>query len=536
MTDRPIPMSPQPDAKLGRALERFDPPELGPGFWQALTDRLAAEPDVAEPPERRRRPWLRLAAVAAAAAAAAAAITVIALVGQKTVHEAVNPPSAEAARVVAKARRSLATFTTLRAELVWGMGNVGWPFDSGALAGEPLIGDAARDQLSMQGGLDLSQPRTVVVTADGRWSWLNDPSGKIWRYVDTGAADGSTRRVVVKPDYLTPRTRIEETADWRRGTERTYQPEYSLEDESGPEWSSATAIDEVGLAPGPPDPSESWLGPVFMPQVAWAALERGVVTDTTFEGRPTQTVTAHVTPLIVPDAGSTQATIFTDADTVALTVDAATGFPLRTILYLRGEPTELYELRHLELDVPVFAKDFDLRFPAGVDVERMDFGFRNVTLAEAADQLGYTPLRPGSPPAGFELERVAAAAASSRHFQALMSEGLETRSVSFHDVLSLGYRRGFLHLTVTARPIDGVDAEWLSHPFTDMALAGGSVDEPETVTLSAGAFAGALARLISPPLGSPALWVQQGGLLVTMTGDLSRDELVRAAESLEPVE
>jgi hypothetical protein len=535
-------MNEHDDTTLRAALEAAEqPPAHGAGYRETLLTSLRE--DAARLPRSvtrdNRRPWfLRRDVLMAAAAtvAVAAAVTVIALVGRETVREAVNPPSAEAAEVVAKARRSLASFETVRAELVWGQATVNWPFDSSNLTG-PLTGEELRDQMSVQGSVELTQPRTVVITADGRWSWFNVPSGKIVQY-DTTAADGTPTRIYVKPDFWTPPTRIEETVDWRTGSSRIYQPSYHWSPPDGTSSESAeyTAYDDVGYAPGPPDTYVEWRGPFPMPLAAWAALERGGVTDTTFEGRPTLTVTADVTPILMPTKGTDQATLYVQADSVALTVDAATGFPLRTVLYLKGDPVELYELRHLKLDGPVSPQDFTLEFPAGVDADRTDWGFREVTLSRAPALLGYSPFKLDQPPEGYGLERVTVAARTSWFCQVVTPDGVETRPLAFHDVFSLGYRRGFLHVTVTTRPTDGVDAAWLEYPFSDMALCGGSIEEPEAVQLTDGAFAGATAHLVLPPLGTPALWLEKNGLLVTVAGDLSRDELVRTAESLEPVD
>jgi hypothetical protein len=529
-------MTQHDDVTLRLALEAADqPPAHRAGYRETLVARLREEAARAEGTNvvrGARRPWfLRRDVLMAAAAtvAVAAAVTVIALVGRATVREAVNPPSAEAAEVVAQARRSLASFETVRAELVWGQATVDWPF-----SGEALTGDALRDQMSVQGDLELRQPQTVVITADGRWGWYNDPSGKMVHYEDIGAPEGTPERTVVKPTYLTPLTPLTETADWRTGTWRTYQPAYSLESPGGTERAAATAFDEVGYAPGPPDNFVPWRGPFPMPLSAWAALERGVVTDTVFEGRPTQTVTADVTPLIVAEEGG--ATAYLLADTVELTVDAATAFPLRTVLYLKGDPIELYELRNLELDGPVSRRDLALEFPEGVEPERSDWGFRNVTLSQAPGILGYTPFALAQAPGGFELDRVAAAHRADSYGQVATDGSFEARALEFHDVLSLGYRRGFLHVTVTTRPTEGVDVDWVSNPFVDMALNAGSAEEPEAVTLRDGAFTGATAHLVLPPLGVPALWIEKDGLLVTLAGDLSRTQLVRAAESLAPVE
>ena len=527
------------DTTLRAALEAAEqPPAHAVGYRERLHARLHHEATQARQAAARdaHRAWFarrHVLIAVAATAAVTAVIAVVTLVGRTAVREAMAPPSAEAAEVVAKARLSLASFETLRAKLVWGTALVDWPSEDGKLTGDELT-----DRLSVVMPLDLRPPCTVVITADGRWSWFSDPSGKVVQAEQTSKEDGTTTSVYVKPDFWTPRTRIEETADWSQGTYRLYQPSYhwTNPDDGSSESAEYTAWDNVGFAPGPPDTFLEWRGPCFMPLAAWSALEKGVVADTSFEGRPTLTVTAKVTPLVVPTKGDDSATGLLLADTVELTADAATGFPLRTVLYLKDEAIEYYELRDLELDGKVSPRDFTLTFPEDIIAERTDWGFHNVTVAKAARALGYTPFELDRPPKGFSLERTAAARRTELYSQRLTEDGLETATVVCRDVLSLGYRRGFLHVTVTTRPTDGVDPIWVENPFTFMALNAGSMEEPEAVELTDGAFAGATAHLVLPPLGTPALWVEKDGLLVTVAGDLSRTQLVRAAESLAPVE
>lgn len=54
-----------------------------------------------------------------------------------------------------------------------------------------------------------------------------------------------------------------------------------------------------------------------------------------------------------------------------------------------------------------------------------------------------------------------------------------------------------------------------------------------TIRLERGALSGVEANLLIVPLAIPHIWALTDELVVTVAGDLSREELVRVAESLE---
>ena len=47
---------------------------------------------------------------------------------------------------------------------------------------------------------------------------------------------------------------------------------------------------------------------------------------------------------------------------------------------------------------------------------------------------------------------------------------------------------------------------------------------------------GAIAYLVMPLMERPHLWVWRDGVMVTVTGDLTRDQMLDVANSLEPLE
>ena len=69
-----------------------------------------------------------------------------------------------------------------------------------------------------------------------------------------------------------------------------------------------------------------------------------------------------------------------------------------------------------------------------------------------------------------------------------------------------------------------------------LASGEGFIDTPETVTLTSGAFAGSAAEVLIDPRAVPHLWAMNDSLVLTVSGDLSRSELLSVAESLKRAE
>jgi hypothetical protein len=95
----------------------------------------------------------------------------------------------------------------------------------------------------------------------------------------------------------------------------------------------------------------------------------------------------------------------------------------------------------------------------------------------------------------------------------------------------MAYRRGFDAIFISTRvAIEPTGGAIWSDP---LATGEGFVDDPEDVQLERGALSGVEANLLIVPLTLPHLWALTDELVVTVAGDLSRDELIRVAESLE---
>jgi hypothetical protein len=268
-----------------------------------------------------------------------------------------------------------------------------------------------------------------------------------------------------------------------------------------------------GLAPGPPDagPTDSILerdlGAVVRALLAARAAQ---VRETRYEGREAWSVDLPVQPNA----------IYPDADNLQVTVDQATGLPIRVLETLRGERRRVLRVERLTLDAALPQRAFDLRLPAGVETFRTDYGFHRLQLEDAGAAVGYAPLVPSWVPDGFTLAEVAVAEHAA-------STGTEAGNPRSEDVVSLAYRRGFDELIVTTRRAG--DDRW-SDP---LATGEGFLDHPQGVPIDTGALAGAKAQVLVSPRAIPHLWTIKDGLVVTVGGDLDRAGLLRIASSLE---
>ena len=271
-----------------------------------------------------------------------------------------------------------------------------------------------------------------------------------------------------------------------------------------------------GLAPGLPDPAPTkWLLQRDLGSVVRALLAARDphVQEIRHVGRAAWRVEIAVRPnAIVPDA-----------DRLAVTVDQATGLPVHVVETLAGVFRRELRIEDLRIDSPAAADAFVLGFPGGVEVSRSDGGFRRTSLSHVAALVGYAPLVPSWVPEGFVLSDVAFA----RQGQPTGAEAANPRS---EDVVSLSYRRGFDQLLVTTRLAhpSGSDTPW----DDPLATGEGFVDEPQSVLIERGALHGARAELLVVPRGTPHLWAVTDRLVVTVSGDLDRAELLRIAGSL----
>jgi hypothetical protein len=220
------------------------------------------------------------------------------------------------------------------------------------------------------------------------------------------------------------------------------------------------------------------------------------------------------------------------AEEVALTVDRASGMVARAVGTTGGAVNGEVRLEGLVVDPPVDRSHFAPPPAAAPRPGSEDLGFRRLPLGEVGAAAGYRPLVPSQLPAGFELREVAFAeragsTGSDAHPEPAVAKGRLP-----------GLPRGFERIVVTTRLRGaGAGATAWADP------TGYSADEelgrpaPEKVNLDGGALAGAPAELATriPELwGKSQLWALAEELVLTVWGDLGRDQLISLAASMEP--
>lgn len=499
------------DEQLGAALRDLDIPEHGPDFFRRLERELDAADSVGAE--------IELSRTGAEAAGPVAPVIVpldrgaardLGPTRPRTARSAAGSPGSRRRRAAASGRRPLTwglAAAALAAAVLIAIMVVPRDFLPGRVADDlgPGIATAAEIKAKVTAAVERVQSLRGLLVVVGRDSADAPVDEMRWHFAATARGDFALRGSNVLENG---EMRAEELAyDAGAGIERAWSRDGEEQPIGG---------ERTGLAAGAPDPAPSeWVLQRGLGGVVRALLEADAptVAEATYEGRPAWILQAPV------DRNRISAF---SADRMEVTVDQATGFPVRVLETLDGGLVREIRLEDLELD-PVLPDDaFDVVFPPEMEVVPLDQGFRRVTLASAAAALGYGPPLPGAVPEGFTLGLVTVAEQG-------MGTGKEGMNPPAGGVFSAAYRRGFDSLLISSRLVGDDPALW-SDP-----LAGGEgfVDRPESVTLRAGAFAGRVAEvLIDPRSQMPHLWVMDEELVVTVAGDLTRAELIAVAESL----
>jgi hypothetical protein len=205
-----------------------------------------------------------------------------------------------------------------------------------------------------------------------------------------------------------------------------------------------------------------------------------------------------------------------------LTIDRETGVPVRELLFSHGELVSELRIDAPRVDALIPPDSFAIEPETGQQLSRRDDGFRRVSLASVEDAVGYDPLVPETLPKGYEPAEIAVAARA----RPTGDDGLGRNPVS-RGVVSLAYRRGLDEIVISTRLIGPDPAVWSDPVLTDALNSA-----PEIVTFSRGALDGARGELVVDPEVVPHVWGMTDRLVVTVAGDLTREELIRVAESL----
>ena len=362
----------------------------------------------------------------------------------------------------------------------------------------------------------LSSARTlaaeVTIRAPKSEMWTPETRYDVDRYRFLLRADGSYRLSRRGPSTFGwspagdshPPTEV--VFDARRGVLRTYSPEQGL-------------VERSNYPLGPPD---RWAGIITEYDFSAAARALQVVgaallRTTVYEGRPAWVVTCSAV------SGPSRPAISDEWPRYEITIDKATTLPVCFRALQDGRLLVEISYRSLHVDDPLPDRAFELKVPAGAPVRRLQNGFHRATLAAIAGLPGYTTLVPTGVPPGYRRTQAATAphAVTANHM------------VRGRRVVALQYTRGFDTLTVTTRLVAD---PWFAAEYDPFEVSQSWAEVfDQSATIPAGAFRGVDAQVVVAPATTvPHLWAVKNGVLLTIAGSATAEELLAIAASLEP--
>jgi hypothetical protein len=497
------------DSPFVDALGRLTAPGHKDEFYDDLWRRIEREvgPQSESSPARaragRRAPSrrLRFAILTAAAVAAAVLVTVVALNGLPGV-QSTQPEPATAASVGARIGRAMQSWRTFEAIMY---------LRSDMASGYPSDPATARIRV------------TLASNGGERWDWLSAAGPQVFRLLDPQQGDA-------------------EAYDPQSHEDQIYQAHGG--DDGRPSLLILRKAFPVSF--GPLQPYAAAARAMLAEQDPDAPVKRTVV-----DGRPAWRLEfsqpglawwpTGTTPSDL-DCGMTVPRGFGVSSHIVITVDAATGLPLRIVgRDGKGRIVGEMRLRRVAVDRPLPPDAF--RLPAGKARAGWVGGeARAVPLSRVESIIGRPPLVPSYVPAGYSLATTCV-----------------VPSYKGQHAVELFYRRG-LDLFVVAEAPAGFNRdlggdvllqfslrERVSQlpdtlPYKLSAAQRGAVHERKEI-LRGGELAGrpvstAISALWAPgPWRGPSLWTTDSWRSrpqLIITGTLSRAELMDVAESLEP--
>ncbi len=490
-------MSDDRDTRLREALHRLQPPPPGADARErvrAAVAAAAAEPAAelaaatTEPSRARRRAFAvfarhRRLALGLTAVAAAALVVAAVLVGSP---RGGGPEPVSARGVLQKAMLARSSVRTLAAEVTL-------TIRTNALWATPAQYEVDRYDVLMRadGSFRLSRrgPPPVGWSMGG-----SHPSAEV-------VFDALRGVVSTYPS-------AEVAFDARRGVLSTYSPDRGL-------------IERAGYALGPPD---RWADPIVLADFSATARALDAsgatrVRTAVFEGRPAWIITCSLVSI------PSQPRISPEWPIYEITIDQATALPVCFREIRDGQMLAEVRYGSLRADAPLPDDAFGLKAPGGASATRIRGDFRLASVAAIAKLPGYTALVPAtaSVPRGFSLAQAAVA-----------KDGVTANRLhEGRNIVAIKYGRGFDTLTVTTRRVADAYFAAFFDPFElDQQWAR---EVARTVTIRGGAFAGITARVVAAPGTTvPHLWAVRDGVLLTVAGSATTDELLAIAASLEP--
>ena len=206
-----------------------------------------------------------------------------------------------------------------------------------------------------------------------------------------------------------------------------------------------------------------------------------------------------------------------------VTVDQATSFPVRVYGTFKGKPYTDRVVKNLVVNQEFTDAEMHVDFPAGVTPEVQPGPYKAVPLANVESAVGYKPFIPTAVPDGFTLSNVFAAKDAG-------PGGPEGLNPDNKNVVMLQYRKGLQSFLISTRASATTNTYGWNDPL-------GYEGEPETtndkIKLVGGAFDGVEADLRPESRAVPHLWAIGSRWLLTLSGNLERQELLDIAQSLQ---
>lgn len=208
-------------------------------------------------------------------------------------------------------------------------------------------------------------------------------------------------------------------------------------------------------------------------------------------------------------------------DHYVISVDKESLFPVRVVGTRLGKSFDEVSLGDLKLNETYSDSEFHLAVPKGAKVQTLNQGYRIVERSQVKSTVGYEPFMPAYVPGGFALAQIAVNKDAG-------VGGPEGSNANNRNVVVLTYRRGLESFRITTRASANDGAEW-NDP---LSYEGEPPSKKEKVKLAGGSFADLTADVVATSTSPPHLWTIGARWLLTVDGDLGRDDLVKIAESL----
>ncbi len=265
------------------------------------------------------------------------------------------------------------------------------------------------------------------------------------------------------------------------------------------------------------EPGSGWLQDVIQVDSFSTLLRQTATNGTSLKEVASQDRQAwHITvPLAERD-------IVAAPDSMTIVLDKELLLPLEVHQTRKGKAFLDATFTDYRLNPEFDAKAFTVSIPSGTRVEEIDRGLRAIPHDGAAQLSSYRPLTPKYVPTGFTLEATSFAKSG-------VPSGAELQNPPGRDVIWLTYRRGLESFSVSTRLTGSDRAAW-----TDPFGFEGLLENPQPVNLTAGAFTGDPAYLHPGPVPTPHLWAIGRKLVLTVSGDVTADEIKKISESIAP--